>query len=53
MKEIVKESFKAIEDLFTRKELITGGPTGFHKIDDMTSGMQNSDLIIIADAQYG
>ncbi len=48
MKEIVKESFKAIEDLFTRKELITGVPTGFHKIDDMTSGMQNSDLIIIA-----
>jgi replicative DNA helicase len=48
MKEIVKESFKAIEDLFTRKELITGVPTGFHKIDDMTSGLQNSDLIIIA-----
>ena len=48
MKEIVKESFKAIEDLFTRKELITGVPTGFYKIDDMTSGLQSSDLIIIA-----
>ena len=48
IKNIVRESFKAIEDLFTRKELITGVPTGFHKIDDMTSGLQNSDLIIIA-----
>ena len=48
IKNIVRESFKAIEDLFTRKELITGVPTGFHKIDDMTSGLQNPDLIIIA-----
>jgi len=48
MKDIIKESFRAIEDLFTRKELITGVGTGFEKIDDMTSGLQNSDLIIIA-----
>ncbi len=48
IKDIVRESFKAIEDLFSRKELITGVATGFEKIDDMTSGLQNSDLIIIA-----
>ncbi|MEN6467579.1 MAG: replicative DNA helicase, partial [Smithella sp.] len=48
IKDIVKESFRAIEDLFTRKELITGVATGFDKFDDMTSGLQNSDLIIIA-----
>ncbi len=48
MKDIVRDSFKAIEELFARKELITGVPTGFDKIDDMTSGLQNSDLIIIA-----
>jgi len=48
IKDIVRESFRAIEDLFTRKELITGVATGFEKIDDMTSGLQNSDLIIIA-----
>lgn len=48
MKDVVKTTFKSIEDLFARKELITGVPTGFDKIDDMTSGLQNSDLIIIA-----
>lgn len=48
IKDIVKESFRAIEELFTRKDLITGVPTGFDRIDDMTSGLQNSDLIIIA-----
>ena len=48
IKDIVRDSFRAIEDLFTRKELITGVATGFDKLDDMTSGLQNSDLIIIA-----
>jgi replicative DNA helicase len=48
IKDIVRDTFRSIEDLFTRKELITGVPTGFDKIDDMTSGLQNSDLIIVA-----
>jgi replicative DNA helicase len=48
IREIVKESFRSIEDLYARKELITGVPTGFEKIDDLTSGLQKSDLIIIA-----
>ncbi|HDQ04060.1 MAG TPA: replicative DNA helicase [Deltaproteobacteria bacterium] len=48
MRDIVKDSFRSIEDLFSRKELITGVPTGFEKIDDLTSGLQNSELIIIA-----
>ena len=48
IRDIVKDSFRAIEDLYARKELITGVPTGFEKIDDMTSGLQKSDLIIIA-----
>ena len=48
MKEIVKESFKAIEDLFTRKELITGVPTGFYDLDRYLSGMQAGDMIVLA-----
>jgi len=48
IREIVKDSFRSIEDLFARKELITGVPTGFEKIDDLTSGLQKSELIIIA-----
>ncbi len=48
IRELVKDSFRAIEDLFSRKELITGVPTGFERIDDLTSGLQKSELIIIA-----
>jgi replicative DNA helicase len=48
IKNIIKDSFKTIEKLYERKELITGVPTGFEKIDDLTSGLQKSDLIIIA-----
>lgn len=47
-KEIIKESVRTIEKLYERKELVTGVPTGYEKIDDMTSGFQKSDLIIIA-----
>ena len=48
IREIVKDTFKAIEALYTSKEMITGVATGFDKIDDLTSGLQKSDLIIIA-----
>ncbi len=48
IREIVKDSFRSIEELFSRKELITGVPTGFEKLDDLTSGLQKSELIIIA-----
>ena len=47
-KDIIKESVKTIEKLYERKELVTGVPTGYEKIDDITSGLQKSDLIIIA-----
>ncbi|MDO8786197.1 MAG: replicative DNA helicase, partial [Syntrophales bacterium] len=48
IKDLIKDSFKTIESLYERKEFITGVPTGFEKIDEITSGLQNSDLIIIA-----
>jgi len=48
IKDIIKDSFRTIEDLYARKELVTGVPTGFDKVDDLTSGLQNADLIIIA-----
>jgi replicative DNA helicase len=48
MKEIVKSSFKTIENLYERQEHVTGVPTGFKDIDDLTSGFQTSDLIIVA-----
>jgi replicative DNA helicase len=48
IKEIVKESFKVIERLYEKKELITGVPSGFKDLDRKTAGFQNADLIIVA-----
>ena len=48
MKDVVKESFKTIEKLFEKKELITGIPSGFKDLDRMTAGFQQADLIIVA-----
>jgi len=48
IKNIVKDSFKTIEELYGRKDMVTGVPTGFNDLDHMTSGFQRSDLIIIA-----
>lgn len=47
-KDLIKDSVKTIEKLYERKELVTGVPTGYEKLDDITSGLQKSDLIIIA-----
>ena len=48
MRDLVKESFPKIEQLFEQKRLITGVPTGFVDLDEMTRGLQAGDLIIVA-----
>src|ERR1700676_3887277 len=48
MRDLAQASLETIEKLHTHKELITGVPTGFTDLDEMTSGLQPSDLIIIA-----
>ena len=45
---LAQSSLETIEKLHARKELITGVPTGFVDLDEMTSGLQASDLIIVA-----
>jgi replicative DNA helicase len=45
---VSKESISIIEHLYRKDMLITGVPTGFRDIDDMTGGLQPSDLVIIA-----
>ncbi|WP_158961364.1 replicative DNA helicase [Myroides fluvii] len=44
---LVAQAKKRIEEIST-KEGLSGLPTGFHKLDELTSGWQPSDLIIIA-----
>jgi replicative DNA helicase len=48
VKEIVKESFGTIDALYERGQRITGLETHYPDLDGMTSGLQPSDLIIIA-----
>ena len=48
LKEIVKENFASIEKLFESPGMVTGVETGFTDLDHKTSGLQPSDLIIIA-----
>lgn len=48
LKEIIKDTFHRIEYLYERKELVSGVPTGFIEFDRLTSGLQPSDLVVIA-----
>jgi replicative DNA helicase len=48
IKDIIKSSFKTIEKLYEKRQLITGVATGFTKLDELTSGLQPSELIIVA-----
>ncbi len=45
---IITANFKTVEQLFERKEHITGVSTGFEEFDRMTAGLQPADLIILA-----
>ena len=48
MNSIITDTFKSVEKLFERKELITGVPSGYDDFDKKTAGLQPSDLIILA-----
>jgi replicative DNA helicase len=48
IREIVKESFRTIDQLAQSQGAATGVPTGFVDLDDKTSGLQKGDLIIVA-----
>lgn len=45
---ILGRAIKAIEKRYDRKQAITGVPSGYSRLDAMTSGFQPADLIIIA-----
>ena len=45
---LLTQAYKGIESSYKNKELITGLPTGFVDLDQLTSGLQKSDLIIVA-----
>ncbi|MSR14686.1 MAG: replicative DNA helicase [Gammaproteobacteria bacterium] len=48
IKELLVSALDRIDQLFQRDNPITGVATGFHDLDSMTSGLQPSDLVIVA-----
>ncbi|MDF1553528.1 MAG: replicative DNA helicase [Deferrisomatales bacterium] len=48
LKEILRDAFARIEELYERQDAVTGVPSGYHELDQLTAGLQPSDLIIIA-----
>jgi replicative DNA helicase len=48
IKQIVKESFGSIDTLYERGQRVTGLETHYTDLDEMTSGLQRSDLVILA-----
>jgi len=45
---IMHDAFETIESFHQRKGTVTGVPTGFTKLDELTSGFQPAELIIVA-----
>ena len=48
IKQHVNDAIDAIEKLYQNKGEVTGVPTGFKILDNMTSGMHPSEMIVIA-----
>ncbi len=48
IKDILVESFTKLEELYNRKQHITGVPTGFSELDYKTAGLHGSELILVA-----
>jgi replicative DNA helicase len=45
---LIIDNIETLEEIQGNKSLVTGVPMGFGQLDNLTSGLQNSDLIILA-----
>ncbi len=48
MRQLVLQGYSAIEEYRQRKVHVTGVPSGFYDLDEMTAGFQASDFVVIA-----
>ena len=48
IKDVLVDSFTQLEELYNRKQHITGVPSGFVELDYKTAGFHGSDLVLIA-----
>ncbi|OLC90173.1 MAG: replicative DNA helicase [Acidobacteria bacterium] len=48
VKDIVRDNFERLERIFKEGKSVTGIPTGYTELDKLTSGLQPSELLILA-----
>ena len=48
LRSVLQETFQSIEELYDKQGMISGVGTGFVDFDHITSGLQRSDLVILA-----
>ncbi len=48
IKDVLVETFSKLEELYNKKQHITGIPTGFADLDYKTAGLHGSDLVLVA-----
>src|ERR1700675_2934904 len=48
IKDIVRDNLERLEKIFREGKSITGIPTGYTELDKLTSGLQRSELLILA-----
>jgi replicative DNA helicase len=48
VREVVRENFERISQIYKEGKRITGLSTGYHQLDNLTSGFQPSELLILA-----
>ncbi len=48
LRDVIKGAYEELESLYETTEQVTGVPSGFVDLDELTAGWQNSNLIIVA-----
>jgi len=48
LREAMKDAFQLLQERYENQGNVTGLPSGYHDLDEMTAGFQPSDLIILA-----
>ena len=46
--DVMTDTIKKVDELYQRKEMVTGVATGYRDLDRLTAGFQPSDLLIVA-----
>jgi replicative DNA helicase len=47
VKDVLKDTIELVDRLYNKKELITGLPSGFSDLDELTTGFQPGDLVVV------